>query len=301
MRRFALLSFAAVVAAAPPARGGICVPGAQVACACAAGSQGVQVCADDGARLGACQCAAPPPPAAPAPAPPGASPPPPPAGTFYAPPSAPGAAAAPPSYQAPPPVGASANRDLPFTPLRRVFVDGTVRGGFVLGSSSALHIYRGGVEGGAVLHVALAPTLPGEDGGNWHGLAARFLAGVGGAGIVWSAHGNIPTDGAAQIVVSGVAELGYEIAHFRKLGLGRDKHGGIGGFIGFRGGLDYTEIVWTTSRGGVDPTVGLAASLVFPEHSVESRRFGAGLVNFGVWTAPGTGITFLTIGGGAEF
>ena len=37
----------------------VCVPGAQVACACPGGSSGVQVCADDGAHLGACQCTAP--------------------------------------------------------------------------------------------------------------------------------------------------------------------------------------------------------------------------------------------------
>jgi hypothetical protein len=44
--------------AARDARAGACIPGAQVACACVGGASGVQVCADDGSRLGACQCAA---------------------------------------------------------------------------------------------------------------------------------------------------------------------------------------------------------------------------------------------------
>lgn len=39
--------------------GSACVPGAQVSCACPGGASGVQVCSDDGARLGACQCATP--------------------------------------------------------------------------------------------------------------------------------------------------------------------------------------------------------------------------------------------------
>jgi hypothetical protein len=44
------------------ARAGNCVPGAQAQCACPGGTLSVQVCSDDGARLGTCQCgvAAPP-------------------------------------------------------------------------------------------------------------------------------------------------------------------------------------------------------------------------------------------------
>ena len=43
-----------------------CVPGAQIQCACPGGGSGVQVCAEDGKRLGACgNCAAPAPEAAP--------------------------------------------------------------------------------------------------------------------------------------------------------------------------------------------------------------------------------------------
>lgn len=43
---------------APPAdvRPPVCTPGAQVACACVGGGAGAQVCAPDGASLGACAC-----------------------------------------------------------------------------------------------------------------------------------------------------------------------------------------------------------------------------------------------------
>jgi hypothetical protein len=49
-----------------------CVPGAQIACACGGGGNGVQVCSDDGQRFGVCDCAA----AAPVPPPPPVLPPP---------------------------------------------------------------------------------------------------------------------------------------------------------------------------------------------------------------------------------
>ncbi|MGO9711057.1 MAG: hypothetical protein ACLQBL_19505 [Polyangiaceae bacterium] len=51
-----------VLAAASRAR--VCTPGAQVACACQGSGAGIQVCAEDGSHLAACQCAA-----APAPVP----------------------------------------------------------------------------------------------------------------------------------------------------------------------------------------------------------------------------------------
>ncbi len=43
---------------APPAAksASACVPGAQVECACSSGKKGVQVCSDDGSRLGKCMC-----------------------------------------------------------------------------------------------------------------------------------------------------------------------------------------------------------------------------------------------------
>ena len=61
--------------AAWPAHAASCVPGAQIACACIGGRQGIQVCSADGARFEPCLCEAPPLP------PP---PPPPPAQPYYA-------------------------------------------------------------------------------------------------------------------------------------------------------------------------------------------------------------------------
>ena len=56
----------------PPAPAAVCVPGAQVECACGGGVTGFQVCSDDGARFDACHCPAAPPQARPpAPWPPG--------------------------------------------------------------------------------------------------------------------------------------------------------------------------------------------------------------------------------------
>jgi hypothetical protein len=50
---------APIMSVAPADGAPQCVPGAQSACACGGGFEGFQQCADDGKRLGACNCAGP--------------------------------------------------------------------------------------------------------------------------------------------------------------------------------------------------------------------------------------------------
>ena len=76
-----LLLTAALCLTPHAASAAACVPGAQVACACGGGGSGVQVCAEDGSKLGPCDCAE----AAPSPdAPPASTATPPPRGSAHA-------------------------------------------------------------------------------------------------------------------------------------------------------------------------------------------------------------------------
>jgi hypothetical protein len=60
LARFVLPAvFAAALALARDAKATNCVPGQQVQCACPGGASGIQVCSEDGTRLGACVCAVP--------------------------------------------------------------------------------------------------------------------------------------------------------------------------------------------------------------------------------------------------
>jgi len=60
MRRFVVVVLAVVGALVGAAscveREATCVPGQQISCACPGGAEGIQVCADDGERLSACDC-----------------------------------------------------------------------------------------------------------------------------------------------------------------------------------------------------------------------------------------------------
>jgi hypothetical protein len=53
----AVLCFSPLGFESVAARASNCVPGAQSQCACPNGGSGVQVCVDDGSRLGSCDCA----------------------------------------------------------------------------------------------------------------------------------------------------------------------------------------------------------------------------------------------------
>jgi hypothetical protein len=233
--------------------------------------------------------------ASPAAAPPPALPPP-------APPPPPLAPAPPPAWSSPPPA--------PFAPAPpamptgerprpgRVILGGWVGGSFVpgLGSQPApYHIFGGGVEGGMTIRVSVAP-FPGVDGGTWHGANIQVLGGFYGFGNVYA------NDGAGMVAFSSSIVLGYEILHFSRLDPGGElQQKGIGARAGLRFGFQWDDVIASQSTAGTDPTIGGLFTLVVPTYHARKGRLSAGLLNFAVWTLPGTGIDFFSIGGGGEF
>jgi hypothetical protein len=289
------LALAGVLGFSSRASAGDCVPGSQVACACPGGSAGVQVCSSDGTQLGPCQCAAPPGGVTWAPAPSSAS-------TLQSNPTM-SSGMSPSTMPTSPQAQAPAPTEVPFEPLGRTSFNVYVGGAFAFGTNSDpdFKIYGGGVDVGASLLIGFDSEFPDKEGGAWHGIDLRVLGGFYGAGIVYGSHDNISTKGAGEIMGMGSLVLGYEFLHFSEYDAGTKEQGGIGVFVGARGGFQYTEIITNTSRGGVDPTIGAMASLVVPKYKATSQRLSRGMLNLGFWTLPGTGINFYTIGGGAAF
>jgi hypothetical protein len=286
-----------------------CIPGAQVACACLGGASGVQVCAEDGKSLGPCECAPPEPAPEPEPAPgpaPGPEPAPEPAPTPAI--VAPGPAPPPAPTPAPAPVTAPAPAGVPCPDgaeppcaeperIGRASVDAVVGGAFVLGVSSSpeFEVFGGGVEAGVRVLVGFQPSFPGDEGGNWHGVDLRALGSFYGAGIVYE------NTGAGLLMLGGSLVAGYEFLHFGATDPVTRKQSGIGGVVGVRFGLQWSDIIAETALSGVDPTIGGVASLVFPTYDARLGDFSSGVVNFGFWVLPGTNLTFFSVGGGATF
>ena len=179
---------------------------------------------------------------------------------------------------------------------RRLIVGGYLGGAFVTAANSQLSyaIYGGGVEGGLNLLVGINP-FPQRQGGNWHAVEVRALAGVYGAGVVY------PQTGAGMLMTTGSGMVGYEFVHLGKVDAREFKQKGIGVRVAGRLGFQWSDIIQKVSTSGTDPTIGAEISMILPKFNAQTGRYKAGLLTAGLWALPGTGLTFYTIGGGEEF
>ena len=180
---------------------------------------------------------------------------------------------------------------------------GAVIGGSVLAATSHRPDYRAvglGFDFGFSVQVGLSsPTFPGRFGGNWHGLEARAMGGIGLSGLFY------PDTYGGLVYGAAYGVVGYEFLHFRAA-VPNERQRGIGAFAGFRCGFQYSEVlnsVTLDSRmaAGADATVGFSLALVVPKYDLQKRHLHRALVGVDWWTVPATNINLMTLSAAVGF